>query len=475
MRWVLAALLFVPTGLSAADRSKPPSPGPARPLHLPLLQRFTLSNGLAVELMEFHKVPSVEILLLVRSGATSDPLDKAGLAAMTAQMLDEGARGKDSLALADAFDFLGADLATSSSWDASVVRLHVPASRAKEALPLFADVVFHPDFPVKELDRLRRETLTGLLQARDEPRQIASRATLRAVFGTKHRYGVPAAGDARSIAALKREDVASFWTKHYRPENATLIVTGDASASIVPLLEEALGSWAKGEAAASAWKEPAPLKGRRILLVDKPGAAQSVIRFAQVGPPRATPDYPALQVMNTLLGGSFTSRLNSNLREKHGWAYGAGSRFDYRRSAGLFVAAADVQTQSTGEALREFLKELEAIRLPATAEEVERARNYLALGYAIEFETTEEVAAQLANQTLYALPGDFFETFIPKAPAVTAGELQKVAQRAIDPKNMAVVIVGDRSVIEKPVRALNWGPLTTLSVEDLLGPPPKVE
>ena len=219
---------------------------------------------------------------------------------------------------------------------------------------------------------------------------------------------------------------------------------------------------------------PPPEKGRRIVLIDKPDAAQSVLRVGRVGPPRDTPDYHALEVMNTLLGGSFTSRLNDNLREKHGYAYGAGSSFGYRLAGGAFVAAADVQTPSTAEAVTEVLSELRRMSTPASAAEVERARQYLALGYAEEFETNEQVAAKVAEQVVYGLPDDFYTTFVPRALAVGASEVARAA-RTVEPTSAVVVVVGDRKTVEPRLRALGAGEVTVRTVDDVMGPAPRVE
>ena len=473
---VAGAFLLLTGRAVAVDRSAPPVPGPVRPLELPPVNRLALSNGLPVLVVESHEVPIVSILLLIRSGAAADPVEKVGLASMTADMLDEGAGGKDSLALDDALSFLGADLKAGSTWDGSIVDMEVPVARLEAALPLMADVALRPDFPEKELVRVRKEALTEILEARSEPRQIASWALARAIFGRVNRYGFPASGDAKSILSLTVDDLRSFHQKHYRPANATLIVTGDVHAvQLLPILEKSFGSWAAGGGAPPPLPEPSQVKGRKLWLVDKPGAAQSVIRIGRVGPNRRTPEYPVLEVMNTLLGGSFTSRLNNNLREQHGWAYGAGSGFDYRRSGGVFLAMADVQTKSTGEAMAEFMKELQRMKTPATRQELERARNFLALRFAEQFETSRQIGSKLAQIVLYGLPANTYDTFVPQALSVTADQLVKAARAQIDTANLAIVIVGDRATIEKPLQALNLGTIQVLSVDDVMGPAPKVD
>ena len=235
--------------LAQADRSKPPKPGPVRSLKLPAVERLSLSNGMSVLLVGVHEVPVVEVVLVVRAGATADPVGREGTAAMTADLLDEGAGGKDALALADAIDFLGATIGAGASWDASTVRLRVPVARLDDALALMADVALRPDFPEAELERLRKEALTDLLQARDVPSAIASRALAQAVFGPAHRYGRPQAGGAAEIASFKVADLKQFHAARYVPSASSLVVVGDVTAAVLPSLEKAFGSW-KAQAAA---------------------------------------------------------------------------------------------------------------------------------------------------------------------------------------------------------------------------------
>ncbi len=461
-----------------ADRSQPPKAGPPRPLQLPAFDSKALSNGIPVVLVGMHEVPVAEMILVVRAGATADPAGCEGLASMTAEMLDEGAGGRDALALADAIDFLGATLETGADWDASTVSLRVPVARLADALPLMADVALRPDFPDKELARLRKEALTALLQARDVPGRIASRAVAEAVFGKAHRYGRPETGDATSIAAISIAGLRSFHDARYTPQAATLVVVGDVTAeSALPLLEKAFGAWKPPAAAPAVPAVPAPpqVRERAVWLVDKPGSVQSAIRLGRVGVSWTDPQYAATEVMNTLLGGSFTSRLNDNLREKHGYTYGARSGFARYRTAGLFMAMADVQTDKTAPALTEFMKEITRIRTPPTPEEAERARSYAALGYAAEFETTQQVATHVVEKVVYGLPDGFFEQFVPKALAVDAAAIRKAAEAEVDPRTIAIVVVGDRSKVEGPLRALNLGTVRTLTVEDVMGPAPKFD
>lgn len=457
------------TAATPPDRTTAPRPGPVPPLKLPEIQKRTLSNGLPVWIVALHKVPVADVLLVVRAGGSADPQGKFGLASLTAEMLDEGAGSRDALQLADAVDYLGANLTTSSSSDAANVELHVPVARLGEALPLMADVALRPTFADAELQRVRQERLTSLVQAADNPAALVQFAFPRLVFGPQHRYGTASIGTAAAITGLTAGDLRQFHAARYVPSNAALIVTGDVTAAgVLPLLESAFGAWRGGAAPPVSIATAPQLTSRRVYLVDKPGAAQSQIRIGWVGVPRSTPDYFTLRVLNTVLGGAFTSRLNQNLREAHGYAYGASSSFDMRGSAGPFSAAAGVQTDKTAEALTEFFKELEGIRRPIPADELDKAKNYVSLALPRSFETTEGLASSLAQAFVFNLPADYFSTFTDRIKAVTAAEAERAAARYIQPDKFAVVVVGDVKIIEPRIRALNLGPITTLGAEDVM-------
>lgn len=455
------------------DRTTPPKPGAPPALRLPPVQKHKLSNGLAVWIVEQHEVPMAQINVLVRAGSAVDPAGKFGVANMTASMLDEGAGTRTALQLADAVELLGADLSTTSSFDSSAIRMSVPVARLAEALPLIADVTMRPTFPSEELERLRKERLTSFLQARDNPAAIAQIAFPRLVFGEKHRYGTAAGGTATELKAMTLEDLRGFHRTYYRPENVTIIAAGDVTpGTLLPMLEKHFGSWkGAGELPKIASLPEAPqLTKRQIYLIDKPGAAQSQIRIGWVGVPRSTPDYATLEVLNTVLGGSFTSRLNQNLRETHGYSYGASSAFDTRLSAGPFFAAAGVQTDKTAEALREFFNEFTGILKPIPAEELEKAKNYVALGLPAEFETAADLARKVEEQVVYGLSDEYFPSHVRAVTQVTAGETGKAATKYIQPDRFAVVVVGDRKVIEAGIRALNLGPVQVMTVDEALGP-----
>lgn len=454
-----------------ADRSKPPALGPAPALTLPPIQKRTLSNGLPVLLVESHEAPLVQVNLLVRAGSGDDPAGKFGAASLTLAMLDEGAGSRNALQIADEVEFLGADLGTTSSFDASAVRLNVPVARLTAALPLMADVALRPTFPQAELERLRQERITALLQARDDAESVAPTAFARLLYGASHRYGTDAMGTEATLKAMSTDDLRAFHAAMVQPANAALVVTGDTTLdTVLPLLEQHFGGWKAGTPSARApvAAAPQPAQGQ-IYIVDMPGAEQSQIRIGWVGVARSTPDYFTLQVLNTVLGGSFTSRLNMNLRETHGYAYGANSRFTMRLAPAPFSAGAGVQTDKTSESIQEFFNELNAITKPIPAEELAKAKNYVALGFPADFETSQDLASRLEELVVYQLPDDYFSKYVASIQAVTPESAQKAAATYIVPGRFAVVVVGDRKVIEPGIRALKLGPVKVMTVREALG------
>ena len=467
---VLTAVASTAFAQDKPDRSKPPAIGPAPSLKMPPIQKQKLSNGLAVWIIEHREVPLAQVNMIVKSGSAADPIGRYGVGSLAAAMLDEGAGSRSALEIADALEFLGANLSTTSSFDYSAVRMSVPVSKLAEALPVMADITLRPAFPANELDRLKKERLTGLLQARDNPSALAQIAFPRVIYGPTHRYGTSANGLPAAIESFRVADLQTFYRAHYRPDNATLLVVGDVTpASVMPMLEKAFGSWkAEGMAPLVAEVPTAPqLKSRQIYIVDKPDAPQTQIRIGWVGVPRSTSDYAALEVLNTILGGSFTSRLNQNLREEHGYSYGASSAFDMRLSAGPFLAAAGVQSDKTGESVKEFFNELTRIGTLIPEDELAKSKNYVALAFPGEFETTGDLARKLEELVVYNLPDDTFAKFVSAVTSVTAADLQKLAARYIQPDKMAVVVVGDRKTIEGQIRQLDLGPVNFITIDEL--------
>jgi predicted Zn-dependent peptidase len=456
------------------DRSAPPELGPPPSLTLPPIQRLNLSNGMPVVLMEKHQVPVVQINMIVNVGSAHNPAGQGGLASMTAAMMEEGAGMRNALEFADAVDYLGASISVYAGMHTTTVALSTPLSKLDSALALFADVILRPRFPAEELERNRLERLTTLQQWHDQPGVIASNLFNLTLFGKNHPYGSPAMGDEASIRRMTVDDLRAFYGTYFKPNNATLIAVGDVvPQTLMPKLDALLGSWKSGEVPKVNWTATSQVEARKLYLVDKPGAAQSVIRIGRIGVARSTEDYYAITVMNTILGGSFTSRLNNNLREQHGYAYGASSRFTFLPLPGAFTAASDVQTDVTDKALTEFFKELTSIAT-VSDEELTRAKNYVALGFPSDFQSVGEIAGKLSDLVIYNLPDTYFNTFTEKILAVTKDDVMRVAKKYIVPEKMAVIVVGDRKKIEKGIADLKFAPMENLSIEDVLGKPPVI-
>jgi zinc protease len=448
----------------------PPRPQGAPRVDLPEPVRMPLPNGLTVMYVRQPELPVVSALLVTRgAGSADEPAELPGLASFTSSMLDEGAAGMDALQLADALELLGANLSTYSATDAAMANLYVLKENFPRALQLMANVVTRPDFPEREVNRLRDERLTALARSRDEAGAIAANAFASLVYGAQHPYGRYAV--AESTRGLDRARVQAFHASRYRPENSTLILVGDVDpAQMQGQIAQAFGGWrAQGTAQIGA-PPAAPTIGRTtVYLVDKPGAAQSEIRIGHPGVSRSSPDYFPLLVMNTMLGGTFTSRLNTNLRETHGWSYGARSSFQFLRGDGPFVAAAGVQTNATDSSLVEFFREINRIRTePVSADELQKIKNYVALGLPDQLETTQDIAMQLATLETYGLDASYYDDYVQRVMAVTAEDLHRVANRYVRPENAVVVIVGDRSRVEAGIRAANVGPVEIRDVTEFV-------
>jgi zinc protease len=455
------------------DRTAPPQAGPPPSFTMAPVQHFALSNGLPVVLLEKHQVPLVQINLVIRSGAVDEPVAKTGVASLVAAMLTDGAGSRDALAFADAVDYLGAALEGESGLHTSSLSLHTLASKLDSALALMADAALRPAFLPAELDRERKQRLNQLLSWRTEARVQASVMFARTLYGNEHPYGRTQIGDEKAIHGITVDDLRAYHGAFYRPNNAVLVVVGDATeAMLKPRLESAFGGWQKGTVTPKVLPPAAQVRQRTVTLIDKPGAAQSDIRIGCIGVPRLTEDYYALVVMNTILGGSFTSRLNQNLREDHGYTYGASSRFDFRKMAGPFLAASAVHTAKTDSALMQFFNELDGMRQPIPQEDVERAKNYVALGFPSDFQTVGSIAAKIEEMVIYDLPDDYFNNYIANILAVTKADVERVAKKYIVPDRMAVVLVGDRKEIESKIAAMKLGKMTNLTVDDVLGKAP---
>ncbi len=469
---MLAALTVLPAISGAQgtlDRTKVPTLGPPPKVSLPPIVTRQLPNGLKLMIVEQHELPLADFVLVVGSGGTFDPATKGGAANLAAAMLVEGTTSRNSLQISDQIAFLGIGLSASSSWDATTVSLHTPTSQLDSALALFADVALRPSFPTEDFERVKKNRLTSLVQLKDRPTAIADQAYASILYGSQHPYGHNLIGNEASVTGMTIADLQSFYRINFVPNNTTLIVVGDVTpAQVEQKIGALFGGWQRGNVTSFTFGAAPKTAVTTVYLIDKPGAAQSSFRIGSIGVPRSTKDYFALNVMNTILGGSFTSRLNQNLRETRGYTYGARSRFDMRQSAGPFTASAEVVAAKTDSGLIEFMKELNAIRDTVPSVELAKAKRYLQLGMPSDFETTQQIANQLIPVALYGLSLDYYNGYVANIEGISQADVQRVARQYIDPSNLVIVIVGDRKNIEAGLKAVNAGPV---QIRDFFGQP----
>ena len=445
---------------------------PAAPrLVLPAVATSRLANGIGVQVVSQREVPLVQVTLTIAGGSRLDG-DRPGLASFTARMLTESAGGKDVNELQNAIAFLGATLTSSSSWDAFTVSLNVPRRSLDAALDLMADVVQRPAFTSADVRRQRDLRAAGILQRRDQPGALASLAFNNIVYPAGHPYHNPADGDSASTAALDSASVRGFYQRAYVPSRAKFIVVGDISASdAAAAIAPRFASWASPAAPAPVpvvRVAPVSNTAGKVYLVDKPGAAQSILYLGAPGVSRLSPDYPALVVMNTLLGASFSSRLNTNLRETKGYTYGIGSGFGWTPLPGAFRISSGVRTDVTDSSLVEVFRELRAIRAtPVDATELARGKAYVALAIPGSFETNGEIAGQLAELNQFGLPLASVSAFIAKVNAVTAADVQRVARRYLPVDRATIVVVGDLAKLRAGIEALKLGAVSQLEVTSI--------
>ncbi len=453
---LLIVILTVPSW-SEPDRSRPPRSSAPPPLHLPEITRSKLSNGMHVWVVERPGVPVVSVSLLFQAGSDLDPIGRFGLAQFTSTLLPLGAGGKSALEISDALDYLGVDLSTDCDYDGASVSLYLPVRHWKEAIDILRLVVTSPDFPESEIERVRNEALADLLRLRDDPNGLMGLIFPSLFYPPDHRYSTPTFGTEDVLRSISRSELRDFYRACYNPAQAGFIVVGDINPQeVLNSLEAHFGDWQtesqlpQPETVSNTAQE----SGQRIVLVDRPGAPQTVVWIGHLGVARSTSDYYPLQVLNTVLGGSFTSRLNQNLREQRGYTYGASSEFDMRKKSGLFVASADIQTDKTGAAIGEFLTELNRIREPIPQEELRKAKDYLAYSYPQDFLKVEDFAAELADLWLYELDHDSLWKYTERIREVSPEEVEKAALAHLRTEDLVVVLVGDSAAILPQLESL---------------------
>ncbi|MEP6473160.1 MAG: pitrilysin family protein [Gemmatimonadota bacterium] len=460
----LAALTIAaaaPLSAQEFDRRQPPVLAKPSDLAVPRVETATLPNGITITLVEMHEVPLVQITARLKGGARLDGAIP-GLATFTADMLTEGAGSRNAAAISAQAAYLGATLRSGADWDDLAVSLNTPMRTLDSALALMSDVVLRPPFHTQDVVRQRDLRQADIAQQKDEPEGMAFLTLGAVLFPESHPYHRPIGGDSAGTALLDSATVRRFYTMVARPDQVEFIVTGDISlAQAQKAIAARFGAWPRAARSGAKPYMPPPIEApaaRTLFLVDKPGAAQSVIIIGAPGVARSNPDYAAIEVMNTILGGSFSSRLNQNLRESHGYTYGAQSFYQYHPIPGPFLAVASVRTEVTDSSLIQFFLELNRIRDTAvTAVELERARNYIGLGYPGQFETTGQMAQKVGEMLTFGLPATTFRDYVRSVGQVTAADVQRVARQYFDPARVDVVVVGDVSKVRAGIEALGLG------------------
>ena len=445
--------------MSAFDRTVAPKPGPIQHYDFPAVERRMLSNGLDLRVARLPRLPVASVRLFMKAGEAALSTDRAGLAVLTADSLDGGTRRLSGTALAEALERIGARLDASAGWEGTSVDLYCLADRLPEAMRLLAEFTLEPSFPAEEVERARGQHLAGLRQRLMDPGTLAGDVALERYFAPRVPYARPLDGAVASVAALGREDLAAYAAANYRPQGGGLIVVGDVDGrEVTALAEECLGEWSGRPATVEDFVADASSTQRRVLVVDRPGSAQSEVRVGHVGAGRSTPDYFALSVTNLVLGGMFTSRLNLNLREKHGFTYGVRSGFSYRSRPGPFEVSAAVGNEQTAPAVREILGELSLMAEQGpTEEEVAAARDYAAGIFGIQLETSSQIGSRLTQLVVYDLPDGYYHRYRDDVRAVTTIAAAEAARRHIRPEEAQVVVVGDASQVAGPLEALAIG------------------
>jgi zinc protease len=435
-----------------------PPPPRVRPPHA---QRTTLSNGLRVLIVPQQRLPVVDVLLVFESGAAADPIPSAGLAQLTAHLADSGTTTRSQFEIAAALDAIGARMDAAAGWDHTTLSLHALSARIDEGLAVMADVVMNASFPLSEFERGRDERLADILQDLDDPDTVADLAIARAIYGSHHAYGVAAGGTRATIDRLEQADLVRFHAARYRPVNGFAVIAGDVDPDRVHgRLEHVFEGWNAGRPTEDAQPAAAPQRPTAIHLIDRPGAPQSEFRIGRVGVARSSPDYFPIVVMNTVLGGSFTSRLNVRLRERGGYTYGAYTGFSFRKGPGPFYGGAAVFTGATDRAIAESLEEIERMRdEPVTAEELQRATRYMMLGLPRVFETSGGIASRIAEIELHGLGAAYWDEFAERVAAVDTDGVLSAARRTLDSASMQIVVVGDAAVLRGPLEKLGVGPV----------------
>jgi zinc protease len=453
--------------MTELNRATVPEPGTIRPFHLPRVERETLSNGLSLFTAEHGIVPLTTASIVLDAGATREPQELAGIAHLVANTIDAGTGSRDAEQLSWDLELLGAHLEATTGWDAQALTITAPADQFTAALAILGELVTDARFPDEEVIRVQTEQVGEILQNRSEPRMLASEMFARFVYGPTGTYGRSVLGDTSTVERLAPSDVRSFYQSRFAPAESALLLVGTINEQILDAARSCLREWRSKAAPAITASTPDPTSGASIHIVHRPGSVQSEIRVGHIGVSRADPEYFPLTIMNSILGGAFTSRLNMNLREKQGFTYGVRSAFAFRRAPGPFSISTAVATDVTARAVEEILREVDSLRRDgATSEEVANTRDYLAGLVPLEWQTTHQVAGKLSEVFVYALPDEYFATYRDRIAGVSEADVLRVAQTHVRPEQFSIVIVGDADQIEQPLHALGVAPVTVHSIDE---------
>lgn len=453
--------------MTGADVLHRPTPGPTREYRFPAFDCLTLSNGLRVVVAPVAKLPIATAIALIDAGASVDPHGQEGAALLTARALAEGTQRSDGAELAARFERLGTALDASADWDSATLRITATSERLPASLALLAEVIRMPSFPEREVERLRQERLSELLQQQAEPRGLADDMFGKFVYAPESRYALPDGGLESTVNMLGQSAVRAFYAARYAPSATTVIIVGDTTVERArQMVTDAFGSWTGGDVRHVTVSDQPAATTRLVHVVEKADAPQSELRVGHVGVPRLHPDYFSIVVMNAILGGLFSSRINLNLREAHAYTYGAFSSFDWRRAAGPFTVSTAVRSDVTDAAVREILLEIDRLRENGVTDaELTLATSYLDGVFPIRFESTAAIATALASLVSYELPDDYFDTYRSKIRSVTADTVLAAAREHLRPDQLQIVAVGDPTIIRAPLETLGAGPVLTYDAE----------
>jgi predicted Zn-dependent peptidase len=450
------------------DRAKIPPPGKTPVLRVPAWTKSGLTNGAAFIVSEKHDLPLVSFSITFLGGANQfEPADRRGIGPLTASMLSEGTNSRNGEALSNALQLLGTSVDVSVGAESGSIGFASTTANFPATLDILEDMLVNSTFPAEALERLRAQRLVALNQARAQPAAIAGRVFPRVLYGAAHPLGQ--SPTETSISAITREEVVAFYRTYFRPGRALVTIVGDVNGpSAKATVEHALTGWqAGGDKPSFSYPPLSASRPTTIFLVDKPAAPQSTLAIGLPGPPRSTPDYYAIQVMNTILGGQFQSRLNANIREDKGYSYGVSSNFAFGKGPGPFRGGGDMTAGKTDAALVEFMKELRGIAgaRPITDEELTTAKEALVQRLPAAFASVGGVNTAITNIWTQNLPDDYYQQYGKAIAAVTKDDVLRVAKTYIDLGHLAIVIVGDRASIEAPLKDTGIAPVTLLDIE----------